>query len=152
MVAGLTATAAVLATTVLVVAIVGYVQTAAALGAVNREREEVVRQRDRANQQLYHSLVGQAQALRLARVEGFRTRIESLLTEAGGLETPEVNREDLRQEAVAALGDSVGFEPAVIEDSESAVTALAAHPHARQVAVGLANGTIRIRDAGTGRR
>ncbi len=149
-VAGLTAAAAVLTAAVLVVAAVGYLQTAAALGAVNREREEVVRQRDRANQELYHSLVGQAQALRVARAEGFRTRVEALLTEAGRLKTPEVNREELRQEAVAALGDSVGFEPTVMEDSESVVTALAAHPHARQVAVGLGNGTVLVRDAGTG--
>jgi WD40 repeat protein/tRNA A-37 threonylcarbamoyl transferase component Bud32 len=131
-VAGLTATAVLLA----VVATLGYLQAAAA--------------RDRANRQLYHSLVGQAQALRLARVEGFRPRVESLLAEAARLDTSQVSREELRQEAVAALGDSVGFEPTVMEDKGVAVTALAAHPHARQVAVGLADGTILIRDTGTG--
>ena len=151
MVAGLTATAAALALAVAAVAAVGYLQTAAALTAVDRERNEVARQRDQANQNLYHSLVGQANALRMARVEGFRSRIFALLGHAGRLDTPDVNRGELRQEAVAAMGDSVGFEPTVLEDFEAPPIALAVHPHARQVAVGLNNGAILIRDTGTGK-
>src|SRR5262249_22293971 len=70
-----------------------------------------VRQRDEANRTLYRSLVGEARALRLARTEGYRERVGSLLRQALALETPDKDVASLRQEAIASLGNFEGLEP-----------------------------------------
>src|SRR5262249_37625465 len=110
----------------------------------------------RANQtaedRLYHSLVGEARALRQARGTGFRDKAFGLLHQAPRLETPEKALDRLRQEAVAALGDFVGLEPTTWEDFPANIFALAAHPDGEQVAVGLQDGTLMLRTLSTGKQ
>ena len=73
--AGLTAVAAALLVVVATVSLVGYIQTSAALGREALALREVVRQRDQAESHLYHSLVGEARALRMARLDGYRRQV-----------------------------------------------------------------------------
>src|SRR5262249_3768888 len=125
----------------------------------DQRRVEVQRERDATNQQsqqsinhLYQALVGEAQALRLARVEGYRNQGGKRLREALARETPEKNVDRLRQEAVACLGDFVGLEPTTWNDFPANIYALAAHPDGEQVAVGLQDGTLVLRSLSTGRQ
>ena len=74
-----------------------------------RQHQIAIGQRDMATENLYHSLVGQAAALRLARTSGYREPVLGLLQRALELDTPAKNTDELRQEAVACLGDFVGF-------------------------------------------
>ena len=120
-VSALVGLAAILLTLVATVSLVGYVRTTAALGrerdALSRERaalraERTVRQE--AVQHLYHAQVGEARALRTARLGGYRGRVFDLLGRAARLKIPDHNPGELRREASASLGDFAGLEPMVI--------------------------------------
>jgi WD40 repeat protein/tRNA A-37 threonylcarbamoyl transferase component Bud32 len=74
---------------------------------------EAQRQRDQADAHLYRSLIGEARAIRVARGNGYRTEAWKRLEQALGLQSPEKDLDELRQEAVASLGDFVGLEPTV---------------------------------------
>jgi WD40 repeat protein len=110
------------------------------------------RNRQEAVTNLYHSLVGQARALRLARESGYRERAWELLKQARKLETPERNLDELRSEATACLGDFVGLEPGVWEVSgigRAGGPRLGLHPDGRRVALGLGDGTVLVRNLAT---
>jgi WD40 repeat protein/serine/threonine protein kinase len=126
-----------------VVATAGYLTTSAALAEAQQERR-------RADGALYQSLVREVQTLRQARSTGFRAQAWPLLEQARRLETPERNLEQLRQEAVACLGDFVGVAPTSLPEFESDVGCLALHPQGRQLAVGLRDGTVVVHDLKTG--
>jgi serine/threonine protein kinase/WD40 repeat protein len=143
--AGLTVVAAALVVLVATVSSVGYIQTTAALGREALALREVVRQRDQAEGHLYHSLVGEARALRMARFEGYRRQAWDRLGRALRLATPARDVGTLRREAVACLGDFVGLEPAVVEGFPSPIVSLALHPGAGQVAIGLRDGEVHVR-------
>jgi serine/threonine protein kinase/WD40 repeat protein len=143
--AGLTAVAAALLVVVATVSLVGYIQTSAALAREALALREVIRQRDQAESHLYHSLVGEARALRMARLEGYREQVWDRLRRALRLATPDRDIGTLRREAVACLGDFVGLAPAVIEGFTAPIKSLALHPDAEQVAIGLANGEVHVR-------
>jgi WD40 repeat protein/serine/threonine protein kinase len=134
--------AAVVLVMALVALAVSSVLILAAYRAETGQREEAERQRDWARAHLYHSLVGEARALRLARVTGYRPQAWQKLQEAQRLDTPERDLDELRQEAVACLGDCVGLEPITLKDFPAAVASIALHPRATQVAVGLRDGTV----------
>jgi WD40 repeat protein len=99
---------------------------------------------------LYHSLIREARALRLARVEGYRTQAWDRLRQALRLEVPDKNPEQLRQEAVACMGDFVGREPIIWDRFPAKVSVLALHPHEDQVALGFSDGTVLLRDLRAG--
>jgi WD40 repeat protein/serine/threonine protein kinase len=87
------------------------------------------REHDQAVAHLYRSLLGEAQAIRVARRSGYRTEAWKLLEQAMRLETPEKDAGQLRLEAVASLGDFVGLEPTVWERPASArFTGFDLHP------------------------
>jgi serine/threonine protein kinase/WD40 repeat protein len=124
----------------------------------DQRRVEVQRERDSTNQQsqqavnhLYHALVGEAHALRLARADGYRNQVWKRLRQALELETPDKDVDRLRQEAVACLGDFVGLEPTTWDDFSANIFALAAHPDGDQLAVGLQDGTLVLRSLSTGK-
>jgi serine/threonine protein kinase/WD40 repeat protein len=94
---------------------------------------------------LYHSLVGQARAIRQARRTGYRHRALDLLQQALALNTAEKDSAELRQEAVACLGDFVGLDPVTRSDFAAEIRALAFAPGAGQLIVGLDNGTLSVR-------
>ena len=157
-VAALVGLAAVLLCLVATVSSVGYVRTSAALGrersALARERAALTGERtarQKAVDNLYHAEVGEARALRTARVGGYRGKVLNLLGRAARLDTPERDPGELRREASAGLGDFAGLEPMVLRDFGKQSTAMAIHPRSEWVAVGLADGTVRLYDPATGR-
>ncbi len=64
-----------------------------------------------ATASLYHSLLGQARATRIARQVGYREEVFAHLRKARDLDTPAKQLAALRLEAVASMGDFVGFRP-----------------------------------------
>jgi hypothetical protein len=122
----------------------------AALETTKKREEEANRDRQQAVTHLYHSLVGEAQALRRARGEGYRALAWKRLDQALHLDTPEKDPARLRQEAVACLGDSVGLEPTVWSDFGQEMHAVAVDSAGNRVALGRADGVIALSDRITG--
>jgi serine/threonine protein kinase/WD40 repeat protein len=114
------------------------------------QRVEADRERRRAEKNLYHSLVREAQAIRRLRSAGYRQDVWDRLEQAFALETPDKDPAQLRQEAVACLGDFIGLAPLAWARFPSEIRALAIHPDGRQAVIGLADGTILLRDLATG--
>jgi WD40 repeat protein/serine/threonine protein kinase len=118
--------------------------------AENRRRE-AERERQQAVTNLYHSLVGEAQAIRRARESGYRVEAWKRLHQALHLETPDRDVLQLRQEAAASLGDFAGLEAkATWTDFPADVLAIALHPRGTVLALGLRDGTVQVRDLATG--
>jgi WD40 repeat protein/serine/threonine protein kinase/tetratricopeptide (TPR) repeat protein len=113
------------------------------LATENAARAELQRQQAVAN--LYGSLVGEARALRLARVNGYRAKAWQKLREAMKLETPSRDLEQVRQEAVACMGDFTGLEPTTFSGFKAQVSAIAPHPQGTASAIGLSDGTVLIK-------
>jgi WD40 repeat protein len=111
--------------------------------------QETRQERGRAVANLYGSLVREARALRLARVEGYRPKAWDRLMQALALDTPVVNRAELRQEAVACMGDFAGLAPFTFDFPTLSFSA-AVHPSGTLIAIGLADGSVSIRDPATG--
>jgi WD40 repeat protein len=114
-----------------------------ALGAAEDRRQE-------SDTHLYHSLIREVRALRLARDEGYRVQAWDRLRQALRLDIPEKNPEGLRQEAVACMGDHVGQEPTIWSQFPAKVSVIALHPQGDQVALGLIDGAVLLRDVSTG--
>lgn len=101
---------------------------------------------------LYESLVHQIQARREARIPGYREEIRRLVRDALRLQTPVVNRAELRREMVLALGDFVGYPPVKIDGVTPDATALAISPNNQELAIGFNDGTLWICDPSTGNK
>jgi WD40 repeat protein len=99
---------------------------------------------------LYNSLVREARALRLAKGTGYRTQVWQRLEEALRLDTPRRDRDELRNEAVACMGDFRGLEPVVWDDFPADIRIVAVDPTSTELAVALSDGTIRLRDLARG--
>jgi WD40 repeat protein len=99
---------------------------------------------------LYRSLVREAEAIRRARGEGYRSNAWRLLQEAQQLETPVKDPNQLCQEALACMGDSVGLAPVIWSDFPGKVNAISLHPNGGLLAIGLDDGTVLLRDIRTG--
>jgi WD40 repeat protein len=117
---------------------------------IKEQRDQAEHQRQQAVTHLYHSLVGEARALRKARGEGYRGKAWKLLQQAAQLDTPEKDLGQLRQEAVACTGDFVGLEPTIWEDFAADIQLLALQPHGSQLALGLSDGSVLLRNIDTG--
>jgi WD40 repeat protein len=140
-----------------IVATVAYARTSSALRTVttarNREadaHQEADRERRQAERRLYRSLVGEARALRIARVGGYRRQAFERLARARAIATPDRDLDALRQEAVACLGDFVGLDRISFDGFAKRVTAVALHPHSELLAIGLDNGEVQVRPAAGG--
>ncbi len=96
-----------------------------------------------AQQRLYTSLVREAAAIRRARDVGYRSQVWSRLTSARALGTSNLDVFELRQEAVAAMGDFVGLEPIQRDDFTSDICSIDASDN--YLAVGLSDGTLSMR-------
>lgn len=130
------------ASLLLMAAIVSGIASASFKAMASKERAARVE----TTNHLYHSLVQQAQATRLARREGYRSEVWNMLDQARQLEAAEVDMAQLRRVAVQSLGDFVGEKPVVLEGFTSDVRS-ASFGEAGVIAVGLADGTIRWFDA-----
>jgi serine/threonine protein kinase/WD40 repeat protein len=114
-------------------------------------RTDESNQKKAAQQLLYKSLVGEAHATRLARRVGYRDQVFNLLEQAKALEVPGKNLEDLRQEAVACLGDFVGLSPVSFSNFATNVTFACLEPSGKMAAFGLSSGKVEIRDVPSGK-
>ena len=124
----------------------GMVQSELGRSAAEDARAGEAIQRDEAVANLYDSLIGEARALRLARITGYRKQAWQRLRQAAQLETPRRNMHDLRTEAAAGLGDFVGLEPTILKDfANKKITAIALHPQAFEVAIGFSDGSLTLR-------
>jgi serine/threonine protein kinase/WD40 repeat protein len=101
---------------------------------------------------LYHSKVREAETVRQARRQGYRSEAWQLLQEAMALETPAKDVTKLRKEAVACMGDFVGFMPRIWPESDFSadIEVMALDGSGMQLAVGLSDGTVLLRDLATG--
>src|SRR5262249_49778164 len=108
----------------------------------NENAKKAEGQRQEAVSNLYSSLVGEARALRLARVNGYRAKAWQKLQDALKLDTPKRDLDELRQEAVACMGDFTGLEPTSLTGFRIGVSAVAAHPQGTASAIGLSDGTV----------
>jgi WD40 repeat protein/tRNA A-37 threonylcarbamoyl transferase component Bud32 len=118
----------------------------AALATAEDRRREAEERRAEAITNLYHSLVREARALRLLRGSGYRKQVWALLKQARELETGARDLDKLRLESVACLGDFVGLEPTALKDFSEDIYSLALHPDGEQMALGLSDGTILVRN------
>src|SRR5262249_34558334 len=111
---------------------------------VVHERDRYRAEHDRAIANLYQSLVGEARAIRLARTPGYRAEALPRLQQALALDPPARDVFELRQEAIACLGDFVGLEPATWKDipAENYAVALTLHPNGNEVALGMYDGAV----------
>ena len=150
LVAGLTMAVFLLLAAVAATASVGYAQTRLALRREAAEHVESDRERRRAETNLYHSLVREAQAIRRLRSAGYRQEVWDRLKQALDLATPDKDLAQLRQEAVACLGDFVGLAPTTWARLPSDIRSVAVHPEGRELVIGLDDGTILLRDLATG--
>jgi WD40 repeat protein len=136
-----------LTATMTLAALVVAAVTAGSFAQVVQERDRYRAERQQAVTNLYHSLVGEAKALRLARGAGYRAEVWTRLQQALQLDTPDRDLATLRNEAVACLGDFVGLEPAAWQDFNpgTMVVALALHPGGGEAALGLWDGSVSLR-------
>jgi WD40 repeat protein/serine/threonine protein kinase len=118
--------------------------------AAETQRQRAETERERAETNLYYSLVGEARSLREARGTGYRKEVWKRLQKAMQLQTPAKDLAELRQEAVACMGDFLGLEPIVWGDFPGKISVVALHPVEDQVAIGMYDGTILLRDLRTG--
>jgi WD40 repeat protein/serine/threonine protein kinase len=117
---------------------------------IQEQRNQAEQQRQQAVSHLYQSLVGEARALRQARGEGYRAKAWKLLHQALQLDTPEKDVGQLRQEAVACMGDYAGLEPTIWKGWEGDIHLLALQPQGVELALGLADGSVLLRSLDTG--
>src|SRR5262249_20693930 len=103
-----------------------------------------------AEANLYNSLIGQAQALRQARGIGYGGQAFELLKQALRLQTIEKNLVELRHEGVSCMVDSVCLNPTTWDQFPDKVLSMALQPQGVQIALGLGNGTLCVRDRATG--
>jgi WD40 repeat protein len=136
-----------LTATMTLAALVVAAVTAGSFAQVVQERDRYRAERQQAVTNLYHSLVGEAKALRLARGAGYRAEVWTRLQQALQLDTPDRDLAALRNEAVACLGDFVGLEPATWQgfNPGTMVVALALHPGGGEAALGLYDGSVSLR-------
>jgi WD40 repeat protein/serine/threonine protein kinase len=113
-------------------------------------RQQAETSEQEAQRHLYRSLVGEARALRQARGYRFREKSWRLLHQALRLETPEKDAGQLRQEAVACMGDYVGLASAIWQEFEADIHLVALQPHGLQLALGLSDGSVLVRNIDTG--
>ncbi len=141
-----------LASTIVVSVVTLAVLAGASYWRVLQERNRYLAERQTAVANLYDSLVRESRAIRLARATGYRTAAWNRISEAAQLETPARDRESLRQEAVACLGDFVGNEPTVWlrpADITGATSSVAIDPSGKIIAVAFSE-VIQLREAATG--
>src|SRR5262245_42214683 len=116
---------------------------------IQEQRSQAEQQRQRAVINLYQSLVGEARALRQARGEGYRGKAWKLLHRALELDTPEKDLGQLRQEAVACMGDYVGLEPIIWKGWDGDIQLRALQPQGAELALGLPDRSVLLRNLDT---
>ena len=98
------------------------------------------------------ALAEQARTTRIARQVGYRSKVFGLLKQARELPIPELDIDQLRQEAVGCLGDFVGLEPIVPSlPPNQILKAIALDSNGTQLAAGFEDGAAAVYDIASGR-
>jgi serine/threonine protein kinase/WD40 repeat protein len=108
------------------------------------------KQKAAAEQDLYDSLLREARATRLVRGLGYRDHVFGLLGHAGALAVPRRNLADLRDEAVACLGDFVALTPKTFQNFPTNIESAGLSPSGNLAAFGLADGSVQLTDLSSG--
>ncbi len=126
--------------------------------AAQRTKAETLEKRAQASTRdatasLYDSLVGQAHAIRIARQVGYREEVFALLRKARDLDTPARQLAALRLEAVASMGDFVGFRPRQIASAPATnlFDGMQLSPDGRLLALRDVSGGIQLHELPSGR-
>jgi len=114
------------------------------------------RLRQEAEQRLYDSLLGEARAIRAARLAGYRDQVFALLQRARSLPVLHHDPVQLAREATSCLGDYVGLAPVMLDPfpegtSIPVMSQVHLDPSGRWAAFPLSDGSILLRDTETGR-
>ncbi len=117
--------------------------------AVEAQASEA-KQKASAQQELYKSLLGQAQATRFARQLGYRDRDFDLLEQAKALDVPQKSLADLRNEAAACLGDFAGLTPVTFANFRTNILSACLAPSGKLAAFELSDGTIQLMEMPSG--
>jgi WD40 repeat protein len=102
----------------------------------------------RAN--LYHRLVSGVQVARLEGTDVYLPQAWKKLKEARATDTPDLDVDVLRQEAVLWLGDFRSHVPVTIESPERTITVSSFHPRGELLAIAHQDGRIELHDPTTG--
>ena len=108
----------------------------------NAARAAAVKARDETQRHLYRALIREAEALRGSRTPGYRNRVWQLLAQAARLDVPELNLQELRQNAMSCLGDFLGREPTLLSEFPAAIQGVALDDTGTELAVLLNNGAV----------
>jgi serine/threonine protein kinase/WD40 repeat protein len=119
--------------------------------SAQRAEANEAKQKVAAQQFLYSSLVDQARAVRLARQVGYRDRVFALLKRAAALDVPQKNLADLRQEAVASMGDFVGLTPVTLTNFHTNILSATMDAIGNLAAFRLDDDTIELRQMPSGK-
>ena len=122
--------------------------------SVSKARNIAEQERNRSQSNLYDSLVREARATRIARRVGYRDEVFSAIQQARDLDVPQNDLLDLRNEAIACLGDFVGLSPKLVSetsDGSPTITRARLHPTEMLAALALQDGTIFMKDLHSGR-
>ncbi len=108
-------------------------------------------ERDRAQTNLYDSLIAGIRAIRTAREPGYRETVFESIQHARQLDVPQMNLSDLRTEAVACMGDFFSHSPSQVLDipddpNSPSIRVANLHPTEPTVAFSLSDGTILLKD------
>ena len=95
-------------------------------------------------QALAGALLANSQSLRQTRPQGYGTEVRRILDQILELGPGAFDPALVRDEAVGMMGDFVALAPIDLDSFSSDVTALGWHPAAQHVAIGLADGQIRL--------
>jgi serine/threonine protein kinase/WD40 repeat protein len=119
--------------------------------AAERAESDRAKQQRAAQQALYKSLIGEAQATRLTRRLGYRDQVFAMLKQAQVLDVPEKNLTEMRREAVACMSDFVGLTPRTIADFPTNVDDACLAPAGNLAAFAFGDRTIQIRQLPSGK-
>jgi WD40 repeat protein len=99
---------------------------------------------------LYYRLLSQIRVNRLQGADGYLPLAWQQLKEARAIDTPNLDVDELRQEAVLWLGDFRNHVPVTIDSPELTITVGALHPSGNLLAIGHQDGRVELHDPATG--
>ncbi len=114
-----------------------------------RGRAQAAEQQAQGN--LYDALVREAQATRIAKRTGYRSKVFTVLQQAYDLDVPQKDPVELRTQTIACLGNPVGLEPKCLvnllgEPNDPQIRWAALHPTDSLAAFAMSTGAVILKD------
>jgi WD40 repeat protein len=98
---------------------------------------------------LYDSLVQEIKSTREIRPQGYGAMVAQLVNRARRLQTPRVNRDELRRQLALSMGDFVAYAPTVIGPLAAPVNTITLSRDGSELVAGFDDGQITLFDAAT---